>query len=321
MSRRLILGILVVLIVSVLVGTVVLVVQRLKGSQTSQMSENENMVPQLSVADQGNQKLAEEDPDGDLDGDGLSNADELLWGTDPTNPDTDGDGYTDGEEVATNHNPTVAGPNDVLPSNFQPGQDLRPLDTAPLQVDQYFEEGLNLYTPKTNMTEEFAKGRDPGETTTASMITYARSQPVITKLPTVQETAIKTTTDNAPLTLKFYLNQANLITEISNAQTLSAALNDMYSNNSTAKISAMALQIRQFQQSLFNEKAPTTAMSLHKLLLGYTELLAVTLDEMALWNTDPIRSMVALQQLDKIDRQYYPLITQEIRRLAEQSGS
>jgi hypothetical protein len=42
---------------------------------------------------------------------------------------------------------------------------------------------------------------------------------------------------------------------------------------------------------------------------------------MALWNTDPIRSMVALQQLDKIDRQYYPLITQEIRRLAEQSGS
>ncbi len=40
---------------------------------------------------------AEEEPL-DTDGDGLSDADELSLGTDPTNPDSDGDGYTDFQE-------------------------------------------------------------------------------------------------------------------------------------------------------------------------------------------------------------------------------
>ncbi len=35
----------------------------------------------------------------DSDGDGLTDAEELVLGTDPHNPDTDGDGLTDGEEV------------------------------------------------------------------------------------------------------------------------------------------------------------------------------------------------------------------------------
>ena len=44
----------------------------------------------------------------DTDGDGLSNAAESFFGTDPQNPYTDGDGLNDGEEVNDYHtDPTV----------------------------------------------------------------------------------------------------------------------------------------------------------------------------------------------------------------------
>src|SRR3989344_8336291 len=48
-----------------------------------------------------------EDSD-DFDHDGLKNAEEAVWGSDPYNPDTDGDGYLDGEEVFSDHSPTQA---------------------------------------------------------------------------------------------------------------------------------------------------------------------------------------------------------------------
>ncbi len=316
MPRRLILGILIVLIVGMIAGTVVLVIQRLRSNTSTDTTEVATSTPVLLVASEGTQRLAEEDPNGDADQDGLINADEALWGTDAYTADTDGDGYLDGDEVTNQHNPTIAGPNDTLPDNYEPGQDLQALDLAPLQVDQYFESDLDLYAEKSNLTEAYTQTHSTEETTTANMIAYAQTQSIITKLPTVQESAIQTTTDNSTLTLSLYLNQARSIQQLSDSQTLSKALDELYTNNNTARIDSMSLQVRQYQQSLFDEKAPTTAVALHKLLLGYTELLAATLDEIALWNTDPIRSLVALQQLDTIDRQYYPLITQEIERLA-----
>ncbi len=58
-------------------------------------------------------------PDNDPDHDGLTNAQEAYWNTDPYNPDTDGDGFKDGEEVASGHDPTIPGPNDLLPQYQQ----------------------------------------------------------------------------------------------------------------------------------------------------------------------------------------------------------
>ncbi|MFX0096054.1 MAG: choice-of-anchor X domain-containing protein, partial [Candidatus Hodarchaeota archaeon] len=45
--------------------------------------------------------------DDDSDLDGLSNADEFFWGTDPFNPDTDFGGEADGSEVTNGRNPLV----------------------------------------------------------------------------------------------------------------------------------------------------------------------------------------------------------------------
>ncbi|MBS2021914.1 MAG: hypothetical protein JST92_05850 [Deltaproteobacteria bacterium] len=57
----------------------------------------------------------------DSDGDGLTDEEELLLGTDPTNPDTDGDGISDGVEVREGYDP-------LTPQAF-PGCDDPTVDT------------------------------------------------------------------------------------------------------------------------------------------------------------------------------------------------
>ena len=54
----------------------------------------------------------------DSDNDGLTDAEEVIFGTAPTNPDADGDGYRDGVEVANGYNPTKAGSSLITDSPF-----------------------------------------------------------------------------------------------------------------------------------------------------------------------------------------------------------
>ena len=71
--------------------------------------------------------------DDDDDNDGLTNAEERRYGTDPNNPDTDGDGLTDGEEVKRYHtnplNPDTDG------DGLSDGDEVFKYHTNPLAVD------------------------------------------------------------------------------------------------------------------------------------------------------------------------------------------
>jgi len=94
----------------------------------------------------------------DSDGDGLSNWEETLWGTDSNNPDTDGDGVSDGVEVETGRYPTIAGPDDIR----NPGEVLRPhaeSTTAPVNMTDsvaqtFFAEYLSRRTYEPLSSEE-----------------------------------------------------------------------------------------------------------------------------------------------------------------------
>jgi hypothetical protein len=77
----------------------------------------------------------------DSDGDGLTDAEESLLGTDPFNADSDGDGYNDGVEVEAGYDPLKPSPGDKLIIEDQA------IKTSETKED--------TSEPEVNLTEEF----------------------------------------------------------------------------------------------------------------------------------------------------------------------
>jgi hypothetical protein len=310
MPRFLIISIVALLILGLIGGATVFVIQRLRGEEMLQVQEEPSGT--LQLAEPGSPQIVESVDD---DKDGLPNAEEGRWGSDPTKQDTDGDGYLDGEEIAAGHNPVVPAPNDLLPRQT-------PAAPAPVtaggipNVDQYFAEGLDLTLGNKNFTEEYRRLYRENERTNDTLITYARQQSIITQLPSIQDKPIQKTPDNSPTALRTYLNTVGDLTAFYPRQLLTEALANLYQNSDPSGIQSLIVIVRLYQQNLLATPVPPAAESLHKILLGYTELLLATYGQMARYGEDPVRSVVAMRQLEEIDRRYFSLIATEAERLS-----
>lgn len=313
MSRRLVIGILIVLIVGILGGTVAFVMQRLRGPQTTSVADTSDKAGGLTPADNG--QPATVNPQEDSDRDGLTNAQEQVWGTDPHNADTDGDTYRDGEEVAARHNPTIPGPNDALPAGFEPGRDVNLLQAAPIQVDQFFADDLDLTGGTVNLTAEYNKQYQEAERTPDTLRTFVAAQPIVTRLPRVRTEALVLQATDTPLVMAEYLDVAGDLSVFSAKAAIGKAIDEVYRNGNPGLVLAQAQIMRLHQQNLLKLAIPPAAANLQQLLLGYTELLAATYELMGRYNEDPVKAVLALRQLETVDRQYIPLINQELTRL------
>ena len=322
MSRRLVIGILVVLIIGVAGGAAVLVAQRLRqGVAPAATPTPATGTPQLPGAETGTQQQV--DPSADNDGDGLSNSDEQLWGTNINNTDTDGDNFADGAEVAARHNPTIPGPNDLLPDGFVPGRNVTPLETAantPVAVDQFFERNLDLNLSGKNYTEDYRARFGDNNRTPETLNQYVQEQAVVTKLPTPLGRAVAVEGGDTPAALSAYLSVAGDITPFSNPTVVASALNDLVQNNDPASVRGLALAVRLRQQDLVALKVPPAAENLQRLLLGYSELLAATYDVIAEYPEDQVKAAVGVRQLEANAATYMPLIIAEIERLQQLAG-
>lgn len=91
----------------------------------------------------------------DLDQDGLSDADEATYGSDPQKPDTDKDGLKDGEEIAFGSDPTKR---DTDGDGVADARE-RELKTNPREADERLTPDIWLLSPKDPLPTTFKCGQ------------------------------------------------------------------------------------------------------------------------------------------------------------------
>jgi len=100
----------------------------------------------------------------DSDNDGLSDDQELNYGTNPLNPDSDGDGYLDGQEVANGYNPLGEGllvlPIDIPETNNQATTSTPEINTFDLATTQNTADAM-AYAINNSDTELLLKVISP----------------------------------------------------------------------------------------------------------------------------------------------------------------
>ncbi|OGY36058.1 MAG: hypothetical protein A3E36_02420 [Candidatus Andersenbacteria bacterium RIFCSPHIGHO2_12_FULL_45_11b] len=308
MSRKAVIGIVIILILSIIAGVAVFVIISLGKQQDAEQSSD--TTSQIGLT--GSDSLSV-DPLADPDNDGLTNAQESLWGTNPNNPDSDADGYKDGEEVAACHNPLVPTPNDKL-LNCKPGQqaNISPAPSgAPQSSDPFFLTAPAPIGGSINLTQAYATAVKDSDKSPVTFSQFISNQPVTTSLPQINDAAIRKNSDSSPAALSLYMKTAGNLSSLSDKPRLTIALNDFFNNRSTYGFETLAQSVELFQSRLKLASVPNSALEYDKLLLGYTELLAATFRQITDFPNDQIKAMAGIRQLDAIDRLYFPQIAQQ----------
>ncbi len=174
--------------------------------------------------------------DGDPDDDILTNSQEYLFGTDPTNPDTDGDGQIDSFEIAFGHNPLGEG--DLLLS---------------AQAKAYAEEIIKNDSQLKNYTEDRLYER-------ISSI-FQADRAVVLDLPTDSELHISK--DNSKEAFETYYN---LVNELNAAEDrdINDIQNRLFADISIAELDGYVARLDIIEKLLKDITVPSDLIEIQK---------------------------------------------------------
>ncbi len=234
-------------------------------------------------------------PDDDPDHDGLSNQQEVIWGTDPFNPDSDGDSFKDGEEVASGHNPLVPGPNDLI------NQDNLTLQFSELTVAGLAEGSLQPDSP--NYAQSLAS--ITGSITDSAKYLFNKEVNG-DELPEIDTSALSDTTylkSIAPFTQLFgkllsdqYAHIADNLNAIGENGFTDPTIKPYFSNQ--------AIQYQEILNKGSNIKVPKNLKTAHTQFLSLALQMRDISDAVAKGDIDPIKASFALDALGNMYEKY-----------------
>jgi len=251
----------------------------------------------------------------DSDQDGLSDTEEMTYGTDPNNPDTDGDSYSDGVEVRGGYNPLKPAPGDKLVPETP--------STEILAIEDSGNEEKNLTQELAKKASLLSQNSENGEASLDSiqaMVTDLISSEVDeTTLPEISADEIKIKKQNYSnlseekakekrkedfidyAVSTFYILSSNSPIPITSSMDVSKTTKSLFKNLSSAAVSSNFSSFEKYSESgekmleqLKEVEVPEEMVETHKKGLQFAKY-SITLQDLIKPNPkDPISELVNL---------------------------
>jgi thrombospondin type 3 repeat protein len=259
----------------------------------------------------------------DGDADGLSDALEELYRTDPLVSDTDGDGYIDGTEVANGYDPTIPSPNDKvglkLTGAASPGPTTSPGSPppaptplpAPTLTEQFFSQtGIapskeNLFASSSQLEEFVADVNARGF------------------LPAISDEDIQTTSAEGKAAIKAYLDGISLpqnpALKSVTATDIASAFQTFTKNRDVAPLDRVLADLAGNVEALRAVRAPSEVRTLHKTYLAAAISLRDNARALKGFQADIVGAIVAASRIEGL-RGIFAEIERDIKALEKKYG-
>lgn len=278
---------------------------------------NKTFSPATAARLSASTKIDYQDTD-DADHDGLKDAEEAVWGSDPYNPDTDGDGFLDGEEVLSGHNPTQTSDDSLAKQKEFLGLN------STQRLAQAITGGI--------LSGDLKRGTD-SKTFAQSIETVAGATvyATLSALESVEadKDEIKVSADNSPETQEIYLGKifqtiSGNITDLifkqsrelgllfSASQTAGAGelYDDQQKENIKTKFLQYALKFQKAYDELAGTAVPFQWTDIHQKILSLLKKLELYHRSIALANDDSLKQVVVLGNLQNVYLESQPILSQ-----------
>lgn len=240
----------------------------------------------------------------DSDTDGLPDALEVIYKTDPYAADTDHDGYVDGKEVANGYDPTIPSPNDKLPLHASPGPTPTP---APPTLTQQFFTSTGLPPSRETLTA------NEGAVTEFVNETNARGY-----LPAVSEKDLHIINASGKAAISRYLDAISIPQNPSlhavSVEDITTAFEALTKTRNAGLLDAIITDLAENVEALKRVEVPREAVSLHTTYLAASIALLDNTRALKSYETDYVGALVAASRIQGLSTEF-DRVEQDIQAL------